>query len=246
MRLRVIDIETSGGQPSEIIEIAAVDVVGDSEGWIAEPPRSRLFAPRGEISCHAMAVHHLTLDDFDAGAAPCSEAALRDFLWAAERPDALAAHNAAFERQHISAAVTDALPWICTLKAARHAWPEAPGHSNQVLRYWRALKLDPALAMPPHRAAPDAWVTAHILMDLLTSVSVEELLTPRPPRRVPFGRYRGQDWTAPPADYLTWIIGEPEMAREVVARARAELVARGTAAAAPEEMTGSAPKHVQF
>ncbi len=43
---------------------------------------------------------------------------------------------------------------------AMHVWPDAPRHSNQVLRYWRNLVLDNALAMLPHRAGPDAWVTA--------------------------------------------------------------------------------------
>jgi len=36
-----------------------------------------------------------------------------------------------------------------------------------VLRYWRNLVLDPALAMPPHRAGPDAYVTACLLAELL-------------------------------------------------------------------------------
>ena len=49
---------------------------------------------------------------------------------------------------------------------ALRVWPEAPRHSNQVLRYWRGMRLDHARAMPPHRAGPDAWVTAHILADL--------------------------------------------------------------------------------
>lgn len=48
MRLRVIDIETSGGSPSEIIEIAAVDVVSHLDGWKAEPPRAQCFKPLGE------------------------------------------------------------------------------------------------------------------------------------------------------------------------------------------------------
>lgn len=34
-----------------------------------------------------------------------------------------------------------------------HVWPDAPRHSNQVLRYWRNLVLDNALAMPPTERA---------------------------------------------------------------------------------------------
>lgn len=230
MRLRVIDIETTGGSPSEIIEIAAVDVVDTSGGWRAEAPHSRLFRPAGQISFHAMAIHHLTPEDFDDDLPSCSEGLLNDFVLSNHRPDFLIAHNSAFESQHIPAAVTDGLEWICTVKGARNAWPDAPGYSNQVLRYWRGLKLAPSLAMPPHRAGPDAWVTAHILIDLLRTVSVHDLIgwthAPRRLDRVPFGRYRGQEWTIPPNDYLRWLVGEPDMSDDVLARARKELADR--------------------
>ena len=227
MRLRVIDIETTGGSPSEIIEIAAVDVVSVDEGWAAMPPRSTLFRPHGPIGFHAMAIHHLTPEDFDDDLPSCSEGLLNDFVVSSQRPDFVVAHNAAFESQHIPAIATDGVEWICTVKAARNVWPDAPGYSNQVLRYWRGLKLAPSLAMPPHRAGPDAWVTAHILIDLLRTASVGDLLgwtqAPRPLDRVPFGRYRGRDWTIPPSDYLRWLVGEPDMADDVLARARKEL-----------------------
>jgi exodeoxyribonuclease X len=230
MRLRVIDIETSGGKPSEIIEIAAVDVVATGEGWIAEPPRSMLLRPREPISFHAMAIHHLTPDHFEADAPPCCDATLETFILSDGHPDALVAHNASFESQHITTGVTRDLHWICTLKAARKAWPDAPGYSNQVLRYWRGLNLDPVLAMPPHRAGPDAWVTAHILIDLLRTASVEDLLAwsraPRQLDRIPFGRYRGRDWADAPSDYLSWLVGERDMAEDVVIRAREELAER--------------------
>jgi exodeoxyribonuclease X len=239
MRLRVIDIETSGGTPSEIIEIATVDVVAEGGGWRVEPPRARLFRPLGEISVHAMAIHHLTPEMFAADLDPCEAGPLADFVRGGEPADALVAHNAAFERQHIDEAVTGGLDWICTVKGAKGAWPEAPGYSNQVLRYWRGLNLDPALAMPPHRAAPDAWVTAHLLVDLLRSTSVEQLLdwtrAPRRLDRVPFGRHRGQDWSSVPKNYLQWMLGQTDMAEDVVARAREELASR-------EQATEKAPE----
>jgi exodeoxyribonuclease X len=235
MRLRVIDIETTGAQPQEIIEIGTVDVVAYDGAWRVEAPRSRLFRPRGAISVHAMAIHHLTPADLAVADAPATDAALIDAIRSAPSPDFLVAHNASFERQHISTDVTEPLEWICTLRAARHAWPDAPGHSNQVLRYWRGLRLDPQLATPPHRAAPDAWVTAHILVELLQQSSVEDLLAwskaARPLDRVPFGKFKGRDWSAPPEHYLKWLVEEPDMDREVADRAKAELQMRTTASA---------------
>lgn len=165
MIFRVIDIETTGTPQSEVIEIAAVDVLRTTDGWVVGPPRSRLFRPQGEISVHAMAIHHLTMADLD-GVGSATDEAIAAFVLEGPAPDVLVAHNADFERRHLERA-TGSIPWLCTVKAARELWPGAPGYGNQVLRYWRRLQLEPALAMPAHRAAPDAWVTAHILIDLL-------------------------------------------------------------------------------
>lgn len=229
MRLRVIDIETTGGSPSEIIEIAAVDVVPNLDGWKAEPPRVQLFKPLGEISFHAMAIHHLTPADL-ADAPTYSDEALAAFVDEGPTADILVTHHAAFEARHIPLEITGALPWLCTVKASRCAWPEAPGYSNQVLRYWRDLKLAPELAMPAHRAAPDAWVTAHILIDLLKEASVERLMEwnddARSLERMPFGKHRGKAWPEVPTDYLEWLMAQSEMSQEVRSRASAELALR--------------------
>lgn len=234
MRLRVVDLETSGGdRTSEIIEVGIVDVVRDGEGWRALPPVSKLFRPRREISVHAMAVHHLTPEHFTESDPHCDEYALRAMF--AEPADVMAAHSARFEQGFIADTATGGLPWICTLRSAKAVWPEAPGHSNQVLRYWRALKLDPALANPAHRAGPDAWVTAHILMDLLKEASVEQMIgwtrARRELDRIPFGKHRGQPWAAAPTDYLRWMAGQGDMDADVVASARQELERRTRALA---------------
>lgn len=232
MRLRVVDLETTGGdRTSEIIEVGLVDVAPDGVGgWSASAPVSRLFRPRGAISFHAMAVHHLTPDDFCDDDPHCDEYRLREMLMGGPEvgpADVMVAHSARFERAFIADTATGGLPWICTVQASKQVWPQAPGHSNQVLRYWRALKLDPAVANPAHRAGPDAWVTAHILMDLLKEASVEQMLAwtrePRRLERVPFGKHRGKAWSEPPEDYLRWMCGQGDMDADVVACARQEL-----------------------
>ncbi len=235
MRLRVVDLETTGGdRTSEIIEVGFVDVVREDGRWRALAPVTRLFRPRGEISVHAMAVHHLTPEHFCDADPHCDEYALRALF--AEPADVMVAHNAKFERAFIADTATGGLPWICTVRSARTVWPQAPGHSNQVLRYWRGLRLDPALANPAHRAGPDAWVTAHILIDLLGEASVEQMLewTREPQRldRVPFGKHRGRPWSDPPEDYLRWMAAQDAMDPAVVAAARQELDRRSGAAAA--------------
>ncbi len=235
MRFRVVDIETSGGKSPEILEIAAVDVVKLGQGWTACPPRAKLFRPVGPICFHTMAIHHITPEDIPPDAEQCSPSVLANFLGADRQIDCFVAHNADFERRHIRDGAPESIPWLCTVKAARTIWLDAPGYSNQVLRYWRALELDPRHAMPPHRAGPDAWVTAHILMDLLKECSPAELLSRQHERvrsdAVPFGRYKGEAWSDVPIDYLDWILSRRDMDVAVVERSKAELAGRAAAKA---------------
>lgn len=231
MRLRVVDLETSGGDRSaDILEVGIVDVTPDGAGgWVAAPPVTRLFRPRGAISVHAMAVHHLTPADFCEADPHCDEDRLRE-MFLPVPADVMVAHSARFERGFIADTAHGGLPWICTVRAAKAVWPQAPGHSNQVLRYWRELALDPALANPAHRAGPDAWVTAHLLIDLLREATVEQMIDwtreTRRVDRIPFGKHRGKPWTEPPDDYLRWMAGQADMDGDVVGAARAELERR--------------------
>jgi exodeoxyribonuclease X len=177
-----------------------------------------------------MAIHHITEQDFSSDTPVCSKDRLRLAVWGGSAPDILVAHNCSFERLFIPAEITDSLPWICTFKVALRAWPDAPRHTNQVLRYWRRLTLDAAFAMPPHRAAPDAWVTAHLLVELNKTVSVADMVawTSQPAHYafVPFGRYRGRPWKEVPPDYLDWIIRQSEMDDGMVFSAKSELQRR--------------------
>jgi exodeoxyribonuclease X len=231
MLFRVIDIETTGlAPPAEIIEIGRVDVIVDDDGVRIEPPKARLYRPLNGIPPETMAVHHLTEADFRPDMPPCDDALLRSAIWNGATPDALVAHNCEFERSFIGPHITDDLPWICTLKTALRVWPDAPQHSNQVLRYWRSLTLDPAQAMPPHRAGPDAWVTAHLLAEMLKEVGAEQMIdwTTRH-KALPtlnFGKHRGSRWPDVPLDYLQWMAKQADMNPDAVACAREEIERR--------------------
>jgi exodeoxyribonuclease X len=235
MLARVIDIETTGvGPEAELIEFGAVDVSDRGGGVTIAEPNTRLFRPLRGIPPETMAVHHLTEADFDANDPPCDDALLRASVFGAETPDVLVAHNCEFERAFIPARVTDPLPWICTYKVALRAWPEAPRHSNQVLRYWLGLSLDAASAMPPHRAGPDAFVTAHLFAALLKVASVEQMIAwtaePRCYPTVSFGKHRGARWSDVPGDYLQWMTRQADMEEDAKWCARRELDRRRAAA----------------
>ena len=198
--VRVIDLETTGNSFTDggVVEIGWQDVVAGEGGWrLLGGPASRLVRPGNPISPATSAIHHIV--DEDVADAPPWHDVAPDVLCGAPKPAVLAAHRASFEQRWCLPALSGHARWICTYKCALRLWPEAPGHSNQGLRYWRRPQgLDRALGMPAHRAAPDAYVTAHHLRDMLALSGVAQLLAwsaePALLARVPHGASRGRRW----------------------------------------------------
>lgn len=74
VRLRVIDIETTGTEPpAEIIEFGFSDVVINDTGITVSPPKSWLYRPLLGIPPETKAVHHLTEADFPPHKAPATD-----------------------------------------------------------------------------------------------------------------------------------------------------------------------------
>lgn len=228
--IRVFDIETTGidAEEDRIIEIAACDL-NPFDGTIV-PVNQTLCNPARNIPPGASAVHHLM--DSDVAGAP-----LFGQVWPEFSPPDItvyAAHNSEFEASFLPTPA--GVDWICTYKAALHAWPDAPGHSNQTLRYWRGFDgrsdFNRNLAVMSHRAGPDAYVTAHLLLDLLQIASVSQLITcTKQPKRYPvltFGKHRGMKWADVPGDYLAWLRdGKHEMDADWRHCAKREMARRG-------------------
>ena len=205
--IRVIDLETTGlHADDEVVEVGAIDLNCDA-GEISIVG-AQMVRPRKPIPPEASAVHHIT--DVDVAAAPSWEEIWPQIFNANGDVIAFAAHNASFEHQWIAGNILGGVPLICSYKAALRIWPHAPGHSNQVLRYWLKLPLEPERAFPAHRALPDAYVTAHLLRLQLNSASLDDLITwsqqPALLTNVTFGKHRGLQWTDVPDGYLDWII----------------------------------------
>lgn len=239
MILRVIDIETTGeAPPSEVIEVGWHDVDTDVHEVRATDRGvdfgSLLYRAANGIPAEAMAVHHIRTGML-TGLDCCTADDLRGLVTSNEGVDAIVAHNAAFEAQWFTPEILGDVPLICTYKAALRVWPDAPRHSNQVLRYWLGIDLNDELAMPPHRAQPDAYVTAHILVELLGKASVEDLIAwtkdPRVMPKITFGKHRGAKWTEVPADYLEWVSFKSELDTDTRWNARRELDRRRSARA---------------
>ena len=197
MTIRVIDLETTGISSTDyVVEVGSVDLLPD--GSITKH-QEFLVLPPCPIPAEARAVHHISDEDV-ARAKPWATVCSTFF----DRGNcsglvAFAAHNAAFDHQWLSPDLLGNLPLICTYKAAVHIWPDAPRHTNQVLRYWLNLDMDRSLADRAYRALPDAYVPAHLLREILKHASIDELIRwtnePALLPRVPFGKHRGQNWT---------------------------------------------------
>jgi exodeoxyribonuclease X len=235
MLIRVIDFETTGIPSNEashaVCEVGWCDVVVENAEARISTGGHRLCDPGRPMPAEAMAVHHITDRDIatggEAGRRACPpDVAFRRIM--EDEPEIFAAHNAEFEKQFFGGG---GKPWLCTYKAALRVWPDAPSHSNSVLRYWLGLNLDARHAMPPHRAGPDAFVTAHILVKLIEAgASIEDMLRwstgPALLPRITFGKHRGAKWQDVPSDYLEWVANKSDLDADAKANARHHLKSR--------------------
>lgn len=213
MKIRVIDFETTGTPEDEVkslCEVGWTDVLSDGS---INGPHSFLVDPGHPIPPQTRAIHHISDEDV-AGCINPYQARIKlgegmddDDIWAA--------HNAQFEQAFFGGGDRR---WICTFKCAKHLFPDAPSHSNQALRYWLGVDKefsDPDLAMPPHRAGPDTYVSAFILKRLLELANPGDLvdLTKAPVRlkSISFGKHRGMLWNDLPWDYLNWIVNKSDL-----------------------------------
>lgn len=220
MKIRVVDFETTGTPDQArkaICEVGYTDL--DLTTLAIGDPHGSLIDPGHPIPPEMTAVHHIL--DTDVAGSPSPTDACRMLVDGMAEEDLFAAHGAQFEQAFFGGA---GHPWICTLKCASRIWLEAPKHTNQVLRYWLGLNLD-GRAMPPHRARPDSYVTAHILKRMLDGESLETLLTwskgPHISTVCHLKKYKGKRWSDVPADYLEWVVfTSSHLDRDTIASAK--------------------------
>lgn len=231
----IVDLETTNREPEQahVLEWAII-------------PTADLFSPekRGEISFgfvrppvpippETSAVHHIV--DRDVEGAPSwyedTSVTIKTMI-DSYRPvlQAIVAHNTAMERMFIEPLAVG-IPWLCTYKAALRVWPDAPGHSNEALRYWLKLPhLGRAYEQRTHSAIHDARVTLGILERLTLAATVSDMVRwesePTMLPRCPIGEYRNLPWSEVPSDWLSWALSKPTMREDVVFCAREELKRR--------------------
>jgi exodeoxyribonuclease X len=211
MKLIVVDTETSdlpenGGQ---LLELAWM--VLQAPNWEVVSSYENYVQYTGPLNPCAQASNHIVPAMLTStyGALP-KEKVLADLVDAIEPDSILVAHNVAFDREFLPG-ITN--PWICTYRVSKRIWPEAPGHSNQVLRYYFGIKPDlsntPVKVRMPHQALYDVATTTGIVRKMLEKHSPEELVkiswNVQKLRTMPFGKHKGKAFNQIPCDYLVWL-----------------------------------------
>jgi exodeoxyribonuclease X len=227
--IRVIDFETTGTDPAEgaeVCEAATCDFYLD-EKRVAAP--SSILCGVKSMPPEVRAVHHISFAECEG-----RDPFVGDMLFGPKKPDAIAAHNAEFETKFFKSPV----PVICTYKAALRVWPNAPSHSNGALRYWLEDqgKIAPVheLTQPAHRAGPDAYTTAHILLALFDAGATGKDMVawtkePRLLPTCPIGKFRGKPWSEVEGGFLGWMLRQDSMEEDLKWNAQREITRRSAA-----------------
>lgn len=226
--LRVIDFETTGVPDDEskhsVVEAAYVDICPETKS------RCHFFEtlvmPETTMDIEALATHHITAEEANGLGIKWEDSQSK--LTEIRDPKEVliyVAHNAEFEKKFFN---PEGVYWIDTYKVALKLYPDAPRHSNQVLKYYLKIKDSPD-HHPPHRALPDCYVTSEILLKMMEEIRVSDMvkISKQPPylTRIGFGKHRGKKFEDLPKGYLEWLLGQGDMREGVKEAAERALAA---------------------
>ncbi len=206
----VVDTETTGvSMQDQVVEIALVRVCNGK-------PSDRyatLVQPGMPIPPSASEVHHIV--DSDVAHAPrLAEIAADIEAWIGDT-SMLVAHNAGFDAGFLP--FLSARTWLCTLRLAKHLYPESPSHRNQYLRYALNLAVDTE-GGAAHRALGDALVTAalyrhlrdrarELFGDITLNMLADMAAKPVALKTINFGKaHFGKPVESVPMDYVRWAL----------------------------------------
>jgi exodeoxyribonuclease X len=251
----VIDFETTGLKPpAAVIECGVQHAVlhptgladgTRADGWIAPRfqllgnGRSQLFNPGDQvITPENRAIHHIS-PEWLAPIATRFEVGPFFVLLQNPWPRYIVAHSMSFEQQWAVALIDELFEsvvqasqflrprWICTQRCARRLWPDLTSHANQALRYSlhpEEVAVSPQFD-PPHRALPDARLSAHHLAAILQHQPDPEVLAqwsaePQLLKRLRSGKYKDQPVETVPPDYWDWLLRQPDLDEDTAHTAR--------------------------
>jgi exodeoxyribonuclease X len=206
-RTAVIDTETTGNVPLEVIELGYI-FLGDA---YEENPVAvvRRYKPERPSHIGAIAVHHIFDRELRANP-PSSQAKLP------EEVTYIIGHNVDYDWEALG---KPDVKRICTLALARARYPNLDTHRLSALAYHLLGELDSTrnLVRRAHGAGADATVCYLILQKMLHDEMppIETLWQMSEEARIPkiilFGKHRGKKLTEIPRDYIQWLLRQPEL-----------------------------------
>ena len=218
----VADVETTGiDEEACVVQFALIRFVRGR----ARERYSALIDPIIPIPSTASAIH--LIRDRDVSGRPVLPE-VADDIAEFVGDSFVVAHNAPFDHRFLDMIGDN--PWICTLRLARRIWPDAPRHTNGVLRFHLDLDDEYDLGRGPmHDAETDALVTGYLfarelrlLADRLDTLhDVWDICwRPLPVTHFHYGRkHYGRPIAAIPPDYLKWVAQQqtlPENQRKIL------------------------------
>lgn len=233
MQFRILDTETSGPNstpPDMVCEAASVDY--DSVTGQLMSPRSGLAHIGIPMPPDAQGIHHIS--DQELEGKPDISVVFKSVISPFPYPNIVLVAHSDYDQRVLKERLDPQVQWIDTLKAAYRLWPESPNHKNQTLRYFLKLQIPAKMQGGlPHRALPDAVVTALILIEALKLTSAEQLIqwTKEPSAfpRCPIGKKQGQagkKWADVDEGFLTWMVNEEGMDHDLKWNAQRALAAK--------------------
>lgn len=204
----IMDTETTGlKNPSGVVEYAAIRIDPVTLEVLEE--HSSLCNPGMPIEPGAAAIHGLT--DMDVMDAP----KLED-VFAPKGAVVAIAHNWAYDRRYLSQHIDNLVGEVCTLVLARQYIKDSLNHKLGTLAQHLGITTGTA-----HRAAGDVVTTLGLLRVLVdkSGRSLESLTkaaaTAKIMHTMPFGKFKGQAFTALPAWYVDWFLKQEDIDKDL-------------------------------
>ena len=217
-----LDTETHSKETPILIQLAYIRTRPDG---VQDETFDMIFGTDGvPIEFGAMAIHHIT-EQMIAGEKMFSESEEKNILQEyLNEGYTLIAHNAAFDVGVLKNSGVDTPAMICTLKLARHIYPDFEAHNLQYLRYRLGLEFNQVIT--PHDALSDVRVLEKLFYhfwdkigegleqktgkpshkEQITEEMIQISIRPSLLHRCIFGKYKDTLWSMVPRDYLEWIV----------------------------------------
>ena len=148
--LRVIDFETTGIPTAEIshsvCEYGYVDIIPETKNIYSE--KENIVKPSTPMDIEARSVHHISDELIFNNGIEWNDAYEDLTNSTIDTKYIYVAHNADFEKKFFN---PENSIWIDTYKVALKLYPDAPRHTNSVLKYYLEIT-DKEHHHPPHRS----------------------------------------------------------------------------------------------